>query len=171
MEGSDYWGYGYKTQYSYPRSQLIPWRRPEVKFGRKVVRKTKNLPRWGQKVRNKKKLILRLSSLISKGFPIKTIIKKHSLINKENFIQLKWLDKHTLLTLLYTYKKWIYINNDKSTNTGGTNEFYWFLASVLCDTMRERQIIKAYASHNMLNPAHPRMAHLVVLKISINLCR
>ena len=39
MEGSHYWGYGYKTQHSYPRSWLITWRRPEVKFGRNVVRK------------------------------------------------------------------------------------------------------------------------------------
>ena len=41
MEGSNYWGYGYKTQHSYPKSQLITWRRPEVKFGRIVVRKKK----------------------------------------------------------------------------------------------------------------------------------
>ena len=33
MEGSNYWRYGYKTQYSYPRLWLITWRRPEVKFG------------------------------------------------------------------------------------------------------------------------------------------
>ena len=39
MEGSNYWGYGYKTQHSYPRSQLITWRRPEVKFGWNVVKK------------------------------------------------------------------------------------------------------------------------------------
>ena len=54
-EGSNYWGYGYKTQHSYPRSRLITWRRPEVKFGRNVVKEetTLKLPRWGQKVRNK----------------------------------------------------------------------------------------------------------------------
>ena len=47
----------YKTQHSYPTSRLITWRRPEVKFGRNVVRKTtKKLPRWGQKVRNKNKI-------------------------------------------------------------------------------------------------------------------
>ena len=39
MEGSNYWGYGYKTQHSYPMSRLITWRRPEVKFGRNVVKK------------------------------------------------------------------------------------------------------------------------------------
>ena len=39
MEGSNYWRYGYKTQHSYPRSRLITWRRPEVKFGRNVVKK------------------------------------------------------------------------------------------------------------------------------------
>ena len=56
MEGSNYWGYGYKTQHSYPRSRLIAWRRPGVKFGRNVVRRNnkKNPSRWGQKVRNKK---------------------------------------------------------------------------------------------------------------------
>ena len=72
MEGSNYWGYGYKTQHSYPRSQLITWRRPEVKFGRNVVRKTtkKNkLPRWGKK--SAIKLILRLRSLIYKRIPNK----------------------------------------------------------------------------------------------------
>ena len=73
MEGSNYWGYGYKTQYSYPRSRLITWRRPEVKFGRNVVKEetTQKLPRWGEKVRNKKKLILRLRNLISKWFQLK----------------------------------------------------------------------------------------------------
>ena len=39
MEGRDYWGYGYKTKHSYPRSRLITCRRPEVKFGGNVVRK------------------------------------------------------------------------------------------------------------------------------------
>ena len=32
MEGSNYRGYVYKTQHSYPRSKLIAWRRPEVDF-------------------------------------------------------------------------------------------------------------------------------------------
>ena len=40
MESSNYWGYGYKTQHSYPRSRLITWKRSEVKFGRNIVRKT-----------------------------------------------------------------------------------------------------------------------------------
>ena len=46
MEGSNYWGYVYKTQHSYPRSRLITWRRPEVKLGRNVVKKKqhKKLP-------------------------------------------------------------------------------------------------------------------------------
>ena len=39
MEGSNYWGYGYKTQHSYPRSRLIIWKKPEVKFVRNVVKK------------------------------------------------------------------------------------------------------------------------------------
>ena len=39
MESSNYWEYGYKTQHSNPRSRLITWRRPEVKFGRNVVRR------------------------------------------------------------------------------------------------------------------------------------
>ena len=56
MEGSNYWGYGYKTQHSYLRSRLITWKRSEVKIGRNVVKEEniqKLLPRWGQKVRNK----------------------------------------------------------------------------------------------------------------------
>ena len=55
MEGSNYCGNCYKTQHSYPRSRLITWRRPEVKFGRNVVKEetTQKLPRWGQKVPNK----------------------------------------------------------------------------------------------------------------------
>ena len=74
MEGSNYWRYSYKIRHSYLRSQLITWRRPELKFGRNVVRKTtKNYqdedksPQW-----KNEKLILGLRSLISKGFPIKT---------------------------------------------------------------------------------------------------
>ena len=68
LEGSNYWGYGHKTQHSYPRSRLITWWL-EVKFGRNVVRtNNKKLSRWGQKVRNKQKLILKLRSLIWKGF-------------------------------------------------------------------------------------------------------
>ena len=75
MEGSNYWGYGYKTQHSYPRSRLITWLRPEVKFARNVVRKTttKKLPRWGQK--SAIKLILRLRSLITKRIPNKDYYK------------------------------------------------------------------------------------------------
>ena len=36
---NNYWGYGYKTQHSYPRLWLITWRRPEVKFGWNIVKK------------------------------------------------------------------------------------------------------------------------------------
>ena len=60
MEGSNYWGYGYKAQHSYPRSQLITWRRPEVKFDRNVVKKKqhKNYQDEDKKSAiNKKKLI------------------------------------------------------------------------------------------------------------------
>ena len=53
MECSNYWGYGYKTQNSYPRSRLITWRRLEVKFGRNVVRKTTKTTKMRTKVRNK----------------------------------------------------------------------------------------------------------------------
>ena len=62
MEGSNYWRYGYKTQHSYPRSRLITWRRPEVKFGRNVVRKkqhkNKNYQDEDKKYAINKKLIL-----------------------------------------------------------------------------------------------------------------
>ena len=41
----------------------ITWRRPEVKFGRNVVKEetTQKLPRWGQKVRNKLKINSQIS--------------------------------------------------------------------------------------------------------------
>ena len=60
MEGSNYWGYDYKTQHSYPRSRLITWRRPEVKFGRNVVKKKqhKNYQDEDKKSAINKKLIL-----------------------------------------------------------------------------------------------------------------
>ena len=56
MEGSNYWGYGYNTQHSYPRSRLITWRRRGVKFGRnkKKTRTTK----MRTKVRNKKLILI-----------------------------------------------------------------------------------------------------------------
>ena len=75
MEGSIYWGYGYKTQHSYPRSPLITRRRPEVKFGWNVVKKKqhKNYQDGDKKSAINKKLILRLRSLISKWFQLKTI--------------------------------------------------------------------------------------------------
>ena len=44
---------GYKTQHSYPRSRLITWRIPDVKFGRNVVRKTIKITNIRAKVRNK----------------------------------------------------------------------------------------------------------------------
>ena len=54
MEGSNYWGYGYKTQHSYLRSRLITWRRPEVKFGQNVVKKKQHKNYQDEeKVRNK----------------------------------------------------------------------------------------------------------------------
>ena len=60
MDGSNYWGYGYKTQHSYPGLRLITWRRPEVKFDRNVVKKKqhKNYQDEDKKSAiNKKKLI------------------------------------------------------------------------------------------------------------------
>ena len=60
MEGSNYWGYGYKTQHSYPKSRLITWRRPEVKFVRNVMKKKqhKNYYDEDKKSAINKKLIL-----------------------------------------------------------------------------------------------------------------
>ena len=45
-----------------------------------------------------------------------------------------------------------------------------FQPSVIGDTRRETQIIKAYANHTMLTTT-PRKVHLVVSKISTHLCR
>ena len=79
MEGSNYWGYGYKTQHSSPRSRLITWRRPEVKFGRNEVKKKqhKNYQDEDKKSAINKRLILRLRSLISKWFQLKTTNNIH----------------------------------------------------------------------------------------------
>ena len=67
IESRNYWGYGYKTQHSYPRSRLITWRRPEVKFGRNVVRRRNKKTYQDEdkksaikKKKKKKKSILRL---------------------------------------------------------------------------------------------------------------
>ena len=73
---SNYWGYGYETQHSYPRSRLTTWRRPEVKFGRNVVRRKKETNKKNYKDKDKKSaikknLILRLRKLISKRIPNK----------------------------------------------------------------------------------------------------
>ena len=56
-------------------------------------------------------------------------------------------------------KVWIYTNNN--TNTGrpcrfGYERVHFFLPSVLSDTRRETQIIKAYANHTILTPPHAR---------------
>ena len=58
MEGSNYWGYGYKTQLSYPRLQLITWRKPEVKFGLNVEKEetTQKLPDEDKKSAINKKI-------------------------------------------------------------------------------------------------------------------
>ena len=55
MEGSNYWGNGYKTQHSYPRSWLkhLKKARGENWLKRSEEETTQKLPRWGQKVRNK----------------------------------------------------------------------------------------------------------------------
>ena len=63
---------------SYPRSRLITWRRPEVKFGRNVMkRNNKKLPRWGQNVRNK----YRINSQIKKTH-LKRIPNKDNLFSQ-----------------------------------------------------------------------------------------
>ena len=78
LEGSNYWRYGYKTQNSYPRLRLITWRRPEVRFGRNIVKKKQHKNYQDEDKKStinlkKKKLILRLRNLISKWFRWKTI--------------------------------------------------------------------------------------------------
>ena len=74
MESSNYWGYGYKTQHSYLRSQLITWRRPEVKIGRNVVKKKqhKNYQDEDKKsARNEKKINSQIKKPHLKMIPIK----------------------------------------------------------------------------------------------------
>ena len=62
MEGSNDWGYGYKTQHSYPRSRLVTWRRSEVKFSRNVGRRNNKKP---TKMRTKSPQWIRINSQIS----------------------------------------------------------------------------------------------------------
>ena len=59
----------------------------------------------------------------------------------------------------YKYKRWEWV--------------YFFLSPVLGDTRGETQIIKAYANYIILTPPPPPpcTAHLVMSKISTNLCR
>ena len=73
MEGSNYWGYRYMTQNSYPRSRLITWRKPEVKFGRNIVKKKqlKNYQDGEKKSAMNKKWILYLESFKSKLINVK----------------------------------------------------------------------------------------------------
>ena len=74
MDGSNYWGYGYKTQHSYPISRLITGRRSEVKFGRNVVKKknnTKNYQDEDKKSAINKKINSQIKKPHLKMIPIK----------------------------------------------------------------------------------------------------
>ena len=67
------------------------------------------------------------------------------------------------------------IYNNNNNNTGRLSHFwykqvYFFLPSALGDTRRETQFIRAYANHTMMTPSL-RAAHLVVSKISTDLCQ
>ena len=61
MEGSNYWGYSYNTQHSYPRLWLNHLKKAEVKFGQNVAKKKqhKNYQDEDKKSTINKKLILR----------------------------------------------------------------------------------------------------------------
>ena len=69
------------------------------------------------------------------------------------------------------------INNNNNNNiTGGLCHFwyervYFFLPSVLSNARRETQIIRAYGNHTMLTSPAQRSAHLLVSKISTDLCQ
>ena len=88
MECSNYWGNGYKTQHSYPKSRLITWRRPEVKFGRNVVKKKqhKNYQDEDKKSAINKKNNYQIKKPHLKMIPIKYIFDKFNnfryLLNK-----------------------------------------------------------------------------------------
>ena len=74
MEGSNFWGYGYKTQHSYPRSRLITWRRSEVKFGWNVVKKKQHknyLDEDKKSVINKERINSQIKKPHLKMLPIK----------------------------------------------------------------------------------------------------
>ena len=78
MEGSNYWGYGYNTLHSYPRSRFIPWRRPEVKFGRNALKKKqhKNYQDEDKKSAINKKINSLIKKPHLKMIPIKDNYKK-----------------------------------------------------------------------------------------------
>ena len=67
--------------------------------------------------------------------------------------------------VLYTHKVWMHINNNNSTNTGGTNEFIYFYFQSLAT--RGGRDTNHKANHTYADPPPPqRMVHLVVFKIS-----
>ena len=83
-----------------------------------------------------------------------------------NVIGLIWI-YYIAFILLYSHND---INNNIN-NTGrlccfGYKWVYQFRASAFWHEERERQIIKAYANHSMLNTPPPRTVNLVVFKTS-----
>ena len=74
MEGSNYWGHGYKTQNSYSRSRLNHLKKARGEIWPKCSEEEtthKNYRDEDKKSAMKIKLILRLRRLISKMIPIK----------------------------------------------------------------------------------------------------
>ena len=62
-------------------------------------------------------------------------------------------------------------NNSSQLCRFGYEGVDFFLPSVLSDTKRETQIIKAYTNHTILTSSPQRTTPLVVSKISTHLCR
>ena len=71
-ESCNYWGYGYKTQHSYPTSGLnhLKKARSEIWPKRSEEETTQKLLTWGQKVRNKKIKINSCLMVLQTSLPI-----------------------------------------------------------------------------------------------------
>ena len=93
--------------------------------------------------------------------------KKKKKIKKQQYNKCKYEWARNMVPLLLYSHKDFNNNSNTNTNTGGPCRFryervYQFLASVLGDSKRETQFLKANANHNMLTPLPTRGATLPV---------
>ena len=82
---------GYKTQHSYPRSRLITRRRPEVKFGRNVVKKKQQQKRKNYQDEDKKSTINKKINSMVVDFSISVYHDREQMSNYCRFSLLSYL--------------------------------------------------------------------------------